>query len=84
VDERIETHVLVCGDDEEACHRVMHLASRIDGMWGVYCGPLRNSEYVENVTPVILFINKYYKIQAGLLIDGIKQDEASLHAHKAD
>lgn len=84
VDERIDTHVLVCGDDEEACHRVMHLASRINGMWGVYCGPLRNSEYVENVTPVILFINKYYKIQAGLLIDGIEQDEASLHAHKAE
>ncbi|MDX1511163.1 MAG: NADPH-dependent F420 reductase [Nitriliruptorales bacterium] len=83
VDERIDTHVLVCGDDEEAAHRVMHLASRIEGMWGVYCGPLRNSEYVENVTPVILFINKYYKIQAGLLIDGIERDEQALHAHKA-
>lgn len=84
VDERIDTHVLVCGDDEEACHRVMHLASRIEGMWGVYCGPLRNSEHVENITPVILFINKYYRIQAGLLIDGIERDEAALHAHKAE
>jgi len=83
VDERIDTHVLVCGDDEEAAHRVMHLASQIEGMWGVYCGPLRNSEHIENVTPVILFINKYYRIQAGLLIDGIERDEASLHAHRA-
>lgn len=84
VDERIDTHVLVCGDDEEAAHRVMDLASRIEGMSGVFCGPLRNSEYIENVTPVILFINKHYRIQAGLLIDGIEQDQSSLHAHNAD
>ncbi len=83
VDEPINTHVLICGDDDEASHRVAHLASRIDGMWGVYCGPLRNSEYIENVTPVILWINKYYRIQAGLLIDGIERDPDALHAHAA-
>lgn len=84
VDQRIDTHVLICGDDEEACHRVAHLASRIEGMWGVYCGPLRMSEYVENITPLILQINKLYKVQAGLLIDGIERDKASLHAQLAD
>lgn len=83
-DEPIVTHVLICGDDQEAAHRVAHLASRIEGMWGVYCGPLRNSEYVENITPMLLFINRYYKIQAGLLIDGIERDESALHAHRAD
>ncbi|MDX1620502.1 MAG: NADPH-dependent F420 reductase [Nitriliruptorales bacterium] len=83
VDEPIVTHVLICGDDEEAAHRVAHLASRIEGMWGVYCGPLRNSEYIENITPVLLSINRLYKIQAGILIDGIERDEQALHAHKA-
>jgi NADPH-dependent F420 reductase len=83
VDEPIHTHVLICGDDDEASHRVAHLASRIEGMWGVYCGPLRNSEYIENVTPLILWINKYYRIQAGLLIDGIERDPDALHAHAA-
>lgn len=83
VDDPINTHVLICGDDNEASHRVAHLASRIEGMWGVYCGPLRNSEYIENVTPLILWINKYYRIQAGLLIDGIERDPAALHAHAA-
>ncbi len=83
VDEPINTHVLICGDDNEASHRVAHLASRIEGMWGVYCGPLRNSEYIENVTPLILWINKYYRIQAGLLIDGIERDPEALHAHAA-
>jgi NADPH-dependent F420 reductase len=83
VDEPIDTHVLICGDDREASHRVKHLASRIEGMWGVYCGPLRNSAHIENLTPVILWINREYKIQAGFLIDGIEKDPAALHAHPA-
>lgn len=84
VDERIDTHVLICGDDQEANHRVAHLASRIDGMWGVFCGPLRMSEYVENITPLILTINKLYKTQAGLLIDGIERGPESLHSRLKD
>ena len=80
VGERIDTHVLICGDDQEANHRVAHLANRIDGMWGVFCGPLRMSEYVENITPLILTINKLYRTQAGLLIDGIERDPESLHS----
>lgn len=83
VDEPVETHVLICGDDDEANHRVAHLAARIRGMWGVYCGPLRMSEYIENITPVILSVNKLYRIQAGLLIDGIERDPEALHAHVA-
>lgn len=84
VDEPIDTHVLICGDDQEACHRVAHLANRIEGMWGVFCGPLRMSEYVENITPLILTINKLYRIQAGLLLDGIERDPEALHAHLAE
>ncbi len=83
LDEPIDTHVLICGDDAEAVHRVAHLASRIAGMWGVNCGPLRNSEYIENVTPVLLWINRAYRIHAGLLIDGIERDPDALHAHLA-
>jgi len=83
VDEPIDTHVLICGDDDDANHRVAHLAARIDGMWGVYCGPLRMSEYVENITPLLLVVNRTYKIHAGLLIDGIERDPQALHAHRA-
>lgn len=84
VGERIDTHVLICGDDQEANHRVAHLASRIEGMWGVFCGPLRMSEYVENITPLILTINRLYRTEAGLLIDGIDTGPDSLHAHLED
>lgn len=79
VDDAIVTHVLVCGDDEEAIHRVLHLASRIEGMWGVRCGPLRNSSYVENLTPLILAINRTYGIQAGILIEGVEGGPDQLH-----
>lgn len=81
---RVETDVLICGDDQEANHRVAHLAARIPGMWGVYCGPLRNSQHIENMTPVLLFVNRYYKTQAGIRIDGIERDDAAMHAHRAE
>lgn len=76
VDEPFATHVLLCGDDLEACDQVATLAALIEGMWGVYCGPLRNSMYLENITPLILWINRHYRIQAGLLIDGLAPEEA--------
>lgn len=71
VSEPIVSHVLMCGDDEQAVHRVAALAARIEGMWGVYGGPLRNSQHIENLTPVLLFVNRYYDTEAGLLIDGV-------------
>lgn len=79
VDEPLVTHVLVCGDDDEAVHRVLHLAGHIEGMWGVRCGPLRNSAYVENLTPLILAINRRYGIQAGIRIEGVEADLSQLH-----
>lgn len=78
----VDCDVLVCGDDEEATHRVAHLAAEIPGMWGVNCGPLRNSVHIENMTPVLLFINRYYGIKAGLRIEGIERREESMHAHR--
>lgn len=74
VHEPIRTHVLICGDDREAVRRVAALAARIEGMRGVYCGPLRNSRYIEDITAVILSINAHYEIHAGLLIDGVERE----------
>lgn len=83
VDEPVACDVLICGDDPDANHRVAHLAADIPGMWGIDCGPLRNSAHIENMTPVILFVNRYYGIKAGLKIDGIERDDSSLHARRA-
>lgn len=79
----VDCDVLICGDDDDATHRVAHLAADIPGMWGVNCGPLRNSVHIENMTPVLLFINRYYGIKAGLRIDGIERRDDQMHAHRA-
>ncbi|HEX2027158.1 MAG TPA: NADPH-dependent F420 reductase [Nitriliruptorales bacterium] len=79
VDHPVGCDVLICGDDPGAKHRVAHLAADIPGMWGVDCGPLRNSASIENVTPVLLFVNRRYRVHAGLRIDGIERDESTLH-----
>ena len=84
VREPVESDVLICGDDVEASHRVAHLAARSPGMWAVNCGPLRNSRHLEDMTAVLLFINRYYKTQAGIRIDGIERDDAAMHAHRAE
>ncbi|MCA1713520.1 MAG: NADPH-dependent F420 reductase [Actinobacteria bacterium] len=83
IEEPVDCDVLICSDDDDAAHRVAHLAAQIPGMWGVNCGPLRNSEYIENMTPVLLFINRYYKIHAGLRIEGVERGPGALHAHRA-
>ncbi len=84
VEQSVDCDVLICGDDVDATHRVAHLAADIPGMWGVNCGPLRNSIHIENMTPVLLFINRYYGIKAGLRIDGIERREESMHAHRTE
>jgi NADPH-dependent F420 reductase len=77
VDEPIVTSVLVCGDDEEANERVVGLAARIEGMRGVRCGPLRNSQHVENLTVVLLSVNRIHGVQAGVIIDPVHPVEAT-------
>jgi len=70
-DQPITVDVLICGDDQDAKHTIAHLVAEIPGMWGVDCGPLRLSGPIEHMTPVLLSINRRYKVQSGLRIDGL-------------
>ncbi len=79
VGEPMEADVLVCSDDREAAHRVGHLAAVVPGMWPVNCGPLRNSQYVENMTPVLIAVNRHYSIHASIRIDGVPREDDALH-----
>jgi NADPH-dependent F420 reductase len=67
----MDAHVLVCGNDQEAKERVIALAEGIPGLRGVDCGPLRMSRAVEDLTPVLLHINKRYGTHASLKISGL-------------
>lgn len=63
--------VLVCANDADAKTEVMALVAAT-GLRGIDAGSLTNAIAVEALTPVLLYINKTYKIKgAGIQITGI-------------
>ncbi|MDO8531679.1 MAG: NADPH-dependent F420 reductase [Dehalococcoidia bacterium] len=67
----IPCDVLVCGDDEESKKQVMAMAQQMTGIRAVDAGRLSSARYVENLTVMLLSINRIYKAQAGIKIVGI-------------
>jgi hypothetical protein len=72
-DDHVECDVLVCGDDAQAKEDVIKLAQAA-GMRGLDAGPLQNAIAIESLTPVILYLNRRYKVKgAGIRITGLEQ-----------
>jgi NADPH-dependent F420 reductase len=69
--ERIETDVLVLGDDREATEVVQALADVVPGMRGIYAGRLRNAHQVEALTANLISINRRYKAHAGVRVTDV-------------
>jgi 8-hydroxy-5-deazaflavin:NADPH oxidoreductase len=69
--ERIETDVLVLGDEREATDLVQALADAIPGMRGVYGGRRRNAHQVEALTANLISINRRYRAHAGVRITDV-------------
>jgi len=69
--DRLDTDVLVLGDDREATDLVQSLAARIPGMRGVYAGRLRNARQVEALTANLVSVNRRYKAHAGLRVTDV-------------
>ena len=67
----MEGDVIVCSDHAEAKKLVMGLAGKIKNLRGVDGGGLANAKYVEQITPMLVNINRIYKIHAGIRIVGI-------------
>ncbi len=68
----VDCDVLVCGDNADAKTHAIQLAEAA-GMRGIDAGPLANAVAVEALTPVLLYINKAYKVKgAGIRITGIE------------
>jgi len=71
LDHRVDCDVLVCGDDEEAKLAAIRLAEAA-GMRGIDAGPLVNAVVAESLTPLLVGINKRYKVAgAGIRITGL-------------
>lgn len=65
---RVDSDVLVLGDDREATGLVRALADIIPGVRGVEGGRLRNAGQVEALTANLIAINKRYRTRAGIRI----------------
>jgi 8-hydroxy-5-deazaflavin:NADPH oxidoreductase len=68
---KVDTDVLVLGDDREATDLVRELADAIPGVRGIYGGRLRNAHQIEALTANLIAINRRYKAHAGLRVTDI-------------
>jgi 8-hydroxy-5-deazaflavin:NADPH oxidoreductase len=67
----VNCDVLVCGDDDDAKQQTIKLVEAA-GMRGIDAGPLANAVAAEALTPVLLYINKAYKVKgAGVRITNL-------------
>ena len=71
-EETVAGDVVVCSDHAEAKQAVMQLARRIPDLRPVDGGLLANSRYVEQITPLLVNINRIYRIHAGIRIVGVE------------
>ena len=63
--------VIVCSDFDDPKKYVMRLAEKIDGVRGIDGGILANTKYVEQLTALLLNINKAYKAHSSIRITGV-------------
>jgi NADPH-dependent F420 reductase len=69
----VDCDVLVCGDSAEAREVAVQL-SEAAGMRGVHAGALANAVAVESLTPLLIAINRRYKVNnAGIRITGLPE-----------
>ena len=67
----IEGDVVICGEDKEAKEIIMNLTKTIKNLRPIDGGDLTNSSIVENITVLLLSINKRYKTRTNIQIKGI-------------
>ena len=70
----IEGDVFVCSDHESAKKEVMALAQRIPSLRAVDSGSLANARYVEEITILLLNINRIYRARTMVRILGLGSD----------
>ena len=61
----------VCGDDADAKHLALDLASRLTAGRALDTGPLASARALEGLTAVIVNLNKRYKGHAGIRVTGL-------------
>jgi 8-hydroxy-5-deazaflavin:NADPH oxidoreductase len=72
-DHEVEADVIVCGNDKDARADIIALASRIPGVRGIDGGPASYSHYAEEITVLLVGINRRYKVESQVRITGIPE-----------
>ena len=70
-DMELDGDVVVCGNDGEARAQTVELAASIKSLRGVDAGDLSNSRYVEDLTALLLNVNKLYKAHSTIKLIGL-------------
>jgi NADPH-dependent F420 reductase len=63
--------ILVCGDRRSDRARVARLIELIPGLRAVDAGPLEMARIVEQLTPLLIWVNSRYKAHAGIRLTGL-------------
>jgi NADPH-dependent F420 reductase len=70
-----EGDVLVCSDHADARDAALHLARRC-GFRALEVGPLRHARVVEGMTPLLIHLNRRYKVKhAGFGVSGLEGED---------
>lgn len=71
IDEPLDCDVVVCSDNPKAKRVVMELAQRIPNIRAIDGGALGNSRYVEDLTALLVNLNRIHKARTSIKIVGI-------------
>lgn len=73
LDRTLDTDIIVCSDDQEARRAVVGLISQIPGVRPLSGGRLVASRYVEEITALLITLNRIYKVHSGVRFTGINR-----------
>ena len=71
LDRPLQGDVLVAGDNKPAKKKVMELVEQIEYVRALDAGGLSNSKFLEEITVLLIHLNKTYKSHSGIRITGI-------------
>jgi len=67
----VDCDVIVCGDDEQAKMKVCSLAEHIQGVKSIDGGPLSNSQFSEQLTALLINLNKIHRSHTMIRFTGL-------------
>ena len=67
----VDCDVIVCSDDKDAKAKVCQLAEQIEGIKAIDGGPLANAQFSEQLTALLININKIHRSSAMIRLTGL-------------